>query len=119
MNGQPPATALRKNWIQKTTTGHLPRYVRRVANHLMAKGMTEQHAIATAVNVIKKWCRGGAGGNPRDGLNWPKEQHVSAKTRAQGCADLAHWEAKRAEARGRHSVAAAGCCGDEVEEVRS
>ncbi|MEW1679160.1 hypothetical protein AB0O47_38820 [Streptomyces noursei] len=94
----------RKNWIERTTTGHLPRYVRRVANHLMAKGMTESHAIAVAVNVIKKWCRGGAGGNPADGLNWPKEQHVTPKTRAQGCADLAHWELKRSQTKGRKSA---------------
>jgi hypothetical protein len=89
----------RENWIEKTTTGHLPNFIRRVANHLMAKGMTESHAIAVAVNVVKKWCRGGAGGNPADGLNWPKTQRVTAKTRAQGCADVAHWQAKRAESR--------------------
>ena len=88
-----------KNWIEKTTTGHLPTFIRRVADHLMAKGMTESHAIAVAVNVVKKWCRGGAGGNPADGLNWPKTQHVSPKTRAQGCSDVAHWETKRAETR--------------------
>ena len=87
------------NWIERTTTGHLPTFVRRVANHLMAKGMTESHAIAVAVNVVKKWCRGGANGNPADGLNWPKTQRVTPKTRAQGCADVAHWETKRAETR--------------------
>lgn len=86
-----------KNWIEKTTTGHLPNFIRRVADHLMAKGMTESHAIAVAVNVVKKWCRGGADGNPADGLNWPKTQRVTPKTRAQGCADVAHWETKRAE----------------------
>jgi len=92
-----------ENWIERTTTGHLPTFVRRVADHLMAKGMTESHAIAVAVNVIKKWCRGGAGGNPADGLNWPRTQRVTAKTRAQGCRDLAHWEAKRAETRAHGS----------------
>ncbi|AEM88815.1 hypothetical protein [Streptomyces violaceusniger] len=90
-----------QNWIEKTTTGHLPTFIRRVADHLMAKGMTESHAIATAVNVVKKWCRGGANGNPADGLNWPKTQRVTPKTRAQGCADVAHWEAKRAETRAK------------------
>lgn len=86
-----------ENWIERTTTGHLPNFIRRVADHLMAKGMSESHAIATAVNVVKKWCRGGADGNPADGLNWPKTQRVTPKTRAQGCADVAHWQAKRAE----------------------
>lgn len=100
-----------KNWIEKTTTGHLPTYIRRVADHLMAKGMAESHAIAVAVNVVKKWCRGGAGGNPADGLNWPKTQHVTPKTRAQGCADVAHWETKRAETRA-HSTSDANALRD-------
>ncbi|MFI7278523.1 hypothetical protein ACIBPC_31495, partial [Streptomyces sp. NPDC049879] len=86
-------TAAGKNWVQQTGTGHLPAYVRRIADHLKKKGMDESRAIATAVNVVKKACA-----NP-DGLNFPGVQKVTGKTRAQACQAVAQWEAKKAEAR--------------------
>lgn len=71
------------NWVDDV--GGLPRYIRRIADHLMREGRTESHAIAIAVNAVKRWCRGGG--------------DVKADTRAKACAAVASWEAKRARAR--------------------
>ncbi|WP_158574130.1 phage minor head protein [Streptomyces triticagri] len=73
------------NWIEQTGTGHLPRYIREIANALMRSGRTESQAIQIAVGRTKSWCRGGG--------------NVKADTRAKACAAVAEWEAKRAEAR--------------------
>lgn len=78
------------NWVSQT--GGLPNLIKRVAKHLQAKGMTESHAIATAVNVVKKYCAKGD-------LNFPGQQNVSAKTKAAGCAAVADWNRKRAQAK--------------------
>lgn len=82
------------NWVDEA--GGLPPMIKRVAKHLMDKGFSQSHAIATAVNVVKKWCRG-----VPDGLNFPRVQRVTPATRAQGCKAVAEWEAKRARARSR------------------
>lgn len=79
------------NWVDDV--GGLPGYIRRIANHLIASGMTESHAIASAVNTVKRWARGGkvtAG---------PGGPNVSAKTAAKAAAAVAEWEAKRIRAR--------------------
>lgn len=68
------------NWVEKA--GGLPSYIKRIAKHLKAKGMTESHAIASAVNQVKRWCRGG--------------QNVKADTIAKACAAVTEWEAKKA-----------------------
>ncbi|MFJ4960249.1 phage minor head protein [Streptomyces sp. NPDC088739] len=81
------------NWVEQTGTGHLPAYIRRIANHLTEQGMDASRAIATAVNVAKRACS-----NP-DGLNFPGVQKVTAQTRAQACRAVTEWEAKKAEAR--------------------
>jgi hypothetical protein len=78
---------LRQNWVQKV--GGLPPLIKRVAKHIQAKGMDQSAAIATAVNVVKKYCA-------NHDLNFPGKQNVSAKTVAEGCAAVADWEAKRA-----------------------
>lgn len=70
----------KKNWVEKT--GGLPEYINRIAKDLMDKGMTESHAIATAVNTVKRWARGGG--------------KVTPKTRAKAAAALAEWESKKA-----------------------
>ncbi|WP_432051821.1 NUDIX domain-containing protein [Streptomyces xiamenensis] len=79
----PEAIAEALNWVDDV--GGLPRYIRRIADHLMREGRTESHAIAIAVNAVKRWCRGGG--------------NVKADTRAKACAAVASWEAKRARAR--------------------
>lgn len=69
-----------KNWVQQT--GGLPHYIKRIAKHLVERGMTQSHAIAAAVNTVKRWARGGQG--------------VKADTVAKSLAALAEWEAKKA-----------------------
>ncbi|GHI91738.1 NUDIX hydrolase [Streptomyces olivaceus] len=78
--------AFAENWVEQTGTGHLPPYMREIADALKRDhGYDESRAIATAVNRVKQWCRGGG--------------DVKADTRAKACAALAEWEAKRAESR--------------------
>ena len=76
------------NWVEQT--GGLPRYIKRIAKHLQERGMTEGHAIASAVNTVKRWARGGG--------------DVKPDTIAKAVAALAEWEAKKAAA---HATAAA------------
>lgn len=81
------------NWVEQTGTGHLPEYIRRIADHLKEQGMDTSRAIATAVNVVKRAC------SDPDGLNFPGVQKVTAQTRAQACRAVTEWEAKKAQAR--------------------
>lgn len=68
-------------------------YIRRISNHLhQEKGMTIGHAIATAVNVVRKMCATGD-------TNWKGKQNVNAGSRAEACAAVASWEKKKASAR--------------------
>ncbi|TBO56771.1 hypothetical protein EYS09_26210 [Streptomyces kasugaensis] len=76
------------NWVEKA--GGLPSYIKRIAKHLQEKGMTESRAIATAVNATKKMCRTGD-------LNFPGRQDVNPGSRAEACAAVAEWEAKKAK----------------------
>jgi hypothetical protein len=78
------------NWVDDA--GGLPPYIKRIAKHLKRKGMTESRAIATAVNVVKKACATGD-------LNYPGIQQENAGSRAEACAAVASWEAKKAKAR--------------------
>jgi hypothetical protein len=61
----------------------LPAYIQHVAKALMKGGMAESHAIATAVNTIKRWAAGGGDVHP--------------DTRAAAAKALAEWEAAKAE----------------------
>lgn len=78
------------NWVDDV--GGLPRYIRRIANNLMKRGFTESRAIATAVNTVKRWARGGPASRGGKG-------RVSAKTQAKAAAAVAEWEAKKIRAR--------------------
>jgi hypothetical protein len=75
------------NWVEKV--GGLPKFIKRIRNHLTRKGMPMSRAIATAVNVVKKMCASGD-------TNWPGKQNVNAGSRAQACAAAAEWETKKA-----------------------
>lgn len=74
------------NWVEKK--GGLPDYVCRIAKHLIAKGMSKQHAIATAINVVKRMCKSGD-------LNYPGIQQANAASRAEACAAVARWESMK------------------------
>lgn len=74
------------NWVEKA--GGLPSYIKRIAKHLQEGGMDESRAIATAVNAAKKMCATGD-------TNWPGSQEVNPGSRAEACAAVAEWEAKK------------------------
>lgn len=81
----------KKNWVENA--GGLPMYIRRIANHLhQEKGMTIGHAIAVAVNAVRRMCGTGD-------LNFKGKQNVNAASRAEACAAVASWERKKASAR--------------------
>lgn len=72
-----------KNWVE--AAGGLPAYIDDVAGALYTKrGFSVSHAIATAVNKMKKWARGGDG--------------VTKKTQAKAAKALAQWEKMRTKA---------------------
>lgn len=78
------------NWVEET--GGLPKYIRDIADALMGRGYSESRAIATAVNTVKRWARGGtvrANGGPR----------VGKATQTKAAAAVAEWEAKKAAAK--------------------
>lgn len=80
----------RKNWVEEQ--GGLPSYIERIAVHLVGKGFSHSHAIATAINAAKTMCRSGD-------LNFPGSQQVNPGSRAQACAAVARWNAMKAAAR--------------------
>jgi hypothetical protein len=69
-------------------TLHLPPYIKRIEKHLIAKGMSESRAIATAVNVVKKMCATGD-------TNFPGKQEINIGSRAEACKAVAQWKADR------------------------
>lgn len=77
------------NWVEDQ--GGLPSYIRRIAEHVKAKGHTDSQAIAIAVSQAKKMCATGD-------TNLPGVQQVNAKSRAEACAAVAQWEKMRAAA---------------------
>lgn len=82
------------NWVEQV--GGLPNYIERIAKHLhYEQGYTVSRAIASAVNTVKRWARGGTVapyGDPNGKVVTPKTQALAAKA-------LAEWEAKKAKAR--------------------
>lgn len=77
----------RANWVENV--GGLPSYIERIAVHLHnEQGMNISRAIATAINAAKKMCMTGD-------LNWPGLQHVNMGSKAEACAAIAEWEAKK------------------------
>lgn len=75
------------NWVERT--GGLPSYIKRISKHLRQKGYTESQSIAIAVNAAKRMCASGD-------LNFKGLQSVNAGSRAEACAAVASWEAKKA-----------------------
>lgn len=82
------------NWVE--ATGGLPSYIERIAKHLhYERGYTISNAIATAVNTVKRWARGGT--VTKSGTT----KRVSKATQAKAAAALASWERKKAQAKAR------------------
>jgi hypothetical protein len=62
--------------------------VNRIVRHLVAKGMSCSHAIATAINAVKK---GGATGD----VNWPGVQQMNKGSQAEYAAAAGHWQSMK------------------------
>lgn len=79
----------KENWVDKA--GGLPNYIERIAKHLHSdRGMTISHAIAAAINRVKKWAAGTG--------------EVSAATRAKAAKAVAQWEKMKAKTRAKKSA---------------
>lgn len=79
----------KQNWVDHA--GGLPSYIERIAKHLHhERGMTISHAIATAVNRVKKWAAGVG--------------NVSPETRAKATKAVAQWEAKKAKTKAKRAA---------------
>lgn len=72
----------KKNWVEEA--GGLPAYIDKIARRLHANGMTISHAIAAAIETVKKWAAGGG--------------NVKPDTRAKAAAAVAQWEKMKAAA---------------------
>lgn len=87
----------KENWVDKA--GGLPSYIERIAKHLhYEKGKSIGHAIAIAVNVVKKMCASGD-------TNFPGKQSVNAGSRAEACKAVASWESKKARSKLKEATA--------------
>lgn len=79
------------NWVERA--GGLPDFIERIAKRLhYEKGMTISHAIATAVNTVRRWAVGGKVAKYGD----PNHKRVSPQTIAKAQKAWAEWNAKRA-----------------------
>jgi 2'-5' RNA ligase len=77
------------NWVERAAG--LPSYIERIAKHLhYEKGFTISHAIATAVNTVKRWARGGT--VTKNGTT----KRITPQTQALAAKAVAEWEAKKA-----------------------
>lgn len=73
-----------RNWIDRTGTGDLPKFIGDIAGDLITeKGKSTGEAIQLAVGIVRNWCHG--------------QGNVTAQTRAKACAAAAEWEAKKAQ----------------------
>lgn len=80
------------NWVEQTKG--LPPYIERIAKHLhYEQGYTISHAIATAVNTVKRWKNGGT--VTKNGTT----KRVTKATQAKAAAAYAEFKAKAALAR--------------------
>ncbi len=82
--------SLAKNWVDEQ--GGLPPYIKRISDHLKAKGMDTSRAIATAIAAAKKMAATGD-------LQWPGLQQANPGSQAEAKAAVAQWEAMKAAAR--------------------
>lgn len=87
------------NWVEKA--GHLPDYIKRIAEHIKGDNPSwdDGRAIASAVNTVKRWAAGGTVHEHGGGT-------VSADTKAKAAAAVAEWEAKKASSKGTKLSAA-------------
>lgn len=76
------------NWVERA--GGLPNYIERIAKHLhYERGYTISRAIASAVNTVKRWAKGGTV------TAYGTTKRITAKTQALAAAAVDEWELKR------------------------
>lgn len=76
------------NWVE--AAGGLPPYIERIAKHLhYEQGFSISRAIATAVNTVRRWAKGGT--VTKHGTT----KRVSAKTQALAAKAVMSWETKK------------------------
>lgn len=76
------------NWVERA--GGLPSYIERIAKHLhYEKGFSISRAIATAVNTVKRWAKGGT--VTKHGTT----KRISPQTQALAAKAVMEWEAKK------------------------
>lgn len=76
------------NWVERA--GGLPSYIERIAKNLhYERGFAISRAIATAVNTVKRWAKGGTV------TAYGTTKRISAATQALAAKSVAEWEAKR------------------------
>jgi peptidoglycan hydrolase-like protein with peptidoglycan-binding domain len=79
---EPWSASKTSNWVAKG--GGLPAYIQHISHDLHEKrGMPESKAIAMAIGIVKRWCRGGG--------------NVDANTKAAACKAVAEWEKLKAK----------------------
>lgn len=95
----------KENWVDKA--GGLPRYIERIAKHVHYEhGKSIGTAIAIAVGTVRRWCHGGeVAASAKGGVS--KTHGVSPKTKAQACAAVAEWEAKKKASSAKSAAEAA------------
>lgn len=76
------------NWVERK--GGLPKPINAIKRALVAKGWSEQRAIATAVNHVRKTCA--------TGRAFGGKVEVSPEARAVACRAAAEWEALKVSA---------------------
>lgn len=76
------ASSPKRNWVENSGPGRLPKYIRIVANGI--KGHSKSRRIALAVAAVKRWARGGG--------------NVKPAVRAAAAKAVAEWEALKAAA---------------------
>ena len=82
------------NWVEQE--GNLPPYIERIAKHLhYEQGRAISAAIATAINTVKRWARGGT--VTKTGTT----QRVTKATQAKAAKALADLKRMQAAARAR------------------
>lgn len=76
------------NWVE--ASGGLPSYIERIAKHLhYEQGFAIGRAIATAVNTVRRWAKGGT--VTKHGTT----KRITPATMAKAAAAVASWEAKK------------------------
>lgn len=74
------------SWIERASSAGLPDYISRVAQELVKKGMSVSHAIASAINQMRRWIA---------------SPNTHPDTKAAAIKALAEWEALKSKSKAK------------------